>query len=283
MAEVLNALRPDRGTHAMSYDDQPLAPPTSPAPSVPRAFAAARQLLRANEGHRRAMETPLAIPGARFEHLMCCYENNRMHGDLKATEESCDQQAQNVQDLHHARGDEVVRLSCEAADLRKQLHEPEDVLTDPGRPAKQVVELDSLKLQGMAQRADLEKEKQRAREAQKEAVLHHAKLAVFRETNEQELRELRLHVLRRSGSRPSEETVREFQQQCEELHASASLLLAAFQQPALMPLPATAAIAAHPDVSSADSLEEFLAGLSARVRSLYVQLASVNSNVSPLA
>lgn len=251
------------------------------------------------------MPPRLAVPGARFEHLMCCYDNNRLQGDLKGADETCAQQDHDLMDLHHARSEDVAKLSHEAAALRRLLQQPEDLLCEEedfwGTSAPALERSEPGRGEA-AQRAELEAARQQAQQAQKEAAFARARLAIFRESCGQEMQQLLLHAAqrRRAGRAlpgaggmlafaamgvgsaaldpiawQEQQQVRELHKQCEGLQGPASLLLSAFQQPLLGPVPA---LGHGPgQARDAERLEEWLSALSGSVQDLCDQLSPPSS------
>jgi len=207
------------------------APATSLASSEvfllkPQVFCAARALLAAQGPRRRRRKKKkavIAIPGARLEHLMCCYENSRIQGDLNLSEDTAGQQREDLRDVNRARSNEVAQLSLETARLRRQLAQSADDEPDllceggggcdrlydgsAGRSANAEEEdlrrqiesetreghlrVEALQYELARQRDEAEEARKQVLEAQKWAAVQSAKLAVLRETHEQEVRELR--------------------------------------------------------------------------------------------
>eukprot|EP00971_Amphidinium_carterae_P206409 4096157-Amphidinium_carterae.2 len=195
----------------------------APAPP-PRPFLAARELMQERapprrrtkrvgenlltlQPRQRRSQKSLSIEGARLEHLVCCYNNDRFQGDLKVAEEHCEEQAKDLVDLHHIRGEEGVLLTQEARDLRKILGSVEDDILMCGGQAWSMLfpqmtashsGLDDTEedLQESRKQVDLSKielaaVRRRVKQAQRDAVLHQARLSVTREIREMEVHEVR--------------------------------------------------------------------------------------------
>jgi len=194
------------------------APPrrrTKRTGSSPQNLQSINQIVEALQPRprRRRSKKSLSIEGARLEHLVCCYNNDRFQGDLKVAEEHCEEQVKDLMELHRIRAEEVVLLSQEARDLRKMLGSAEDdILSSDATAWNLLFPPDKLAAGGTAvhsRRADVAEDLQasrkqvdlrkmelaavrhRVKEAQKEAVLHRAKLSVTREVREMEVHELR--------------------------------------------------------------------------------------------
>jgi len=180
---------------------------------------------------RRRGRKSLSIAGARLEHLVCCYNNDRYQNDLKVAEDHCEEQARDLQDLHRVRGEEVVMLSQEAQELRRLLAmSEEDVLCYNGKAwdfdcsagargekladAKENLagegdagsEIEALQKQVKLRQAELGSARRRLQEAHKDAVMHRARLSICREIREMEVHEFReLLASRAEEHRPDAE------------------------------------------------------------------------------
>jgi len=224
------ATGPETKSAASSPGSMPLAqakaalinPPVATGmPSGQRPFSAARELLAQRSkprkpGHRRK-KALTSIPGARLEHLMCFIDNNRLQNDLGTLTDLNDQQFWELSDVNRSRGEEVARLALDASSLKELMREPDDALLygcgccgsikssssdatiDENRKLQKILDsrrllIDELERQVENQSEDLNKARQRAEVAHKDAAMEEARLKVLMETHEQEVSELRRHL-----------------------------------------------------------------------------------------
>jgi len=188
-------------------------------PDPRRMFHAARELLaksgKDNPPGRRKRKKVTSIPGARLEHLMCFIDNNRLQKDMHTVVDVCDQQAWELLDINHSRGEDVVKLSLDAVAVKSMMQEPADDLlmgcgccgdiktaskksgqVDENRMLEETLSkrrllIDNLKNQVEAQGAELSKAREGAEEAQVIAASEDAKLNLLTETHREEVSEIR--------------------------------------------------------------------------------------------
>ncbi|CAK0857153.1 unnamed protein product [Prorocentrum cordatum] len=187
-------------------------PPAGATGQAPLAAPAARKGGARPAAGRRRKRVKTAVPGARLEHLMCHLSNLQLQTELGDLEDQLLQQEAEVEDLYHARSEEVMRLSHEASSLRRWLdpgglqHWSEGGSVDQewDRPDA-AAELAALRQRLRLQRAELQEVRRGALDADEEAASLALRLEVLRGVQEQELRELRLRLpqARRASEAPA--------------------------------------------------------------------------------
>lgn len=255
--------------------DAELAPAAPAAP--PRPFHAARQLLQRAGGPRRGRARAAsgggalprgkknphaeglitAVEGARLEHLMCFVGNTKMQEELKAMEQIINRQANDVHEINAARCSEVISLSREVAALRAKLLGDDmaaggDLLACSGPRAvrhlgwgSQAEEVAALQEELVRQERLFQEATRDVLEAEREAAILEARLAVAQEVHKQEMRELGeaenvgpIHSSGRaasSGSTEQCEGFAELRRVCEQLRHTGDRLLSTLQPLAVVP------------------------------------------------
>jgi len=210
------------GQQSVPADDVSSPVEAAAVPDPRRMFHAARELLaKSGKVHppgRRKRKKVTSIPGARLEHLMCFIDNNRLQKDMHTVVDVCDQQAWELLDINHSRGEDVVKLSLDAVAVKSMMQEPADDLlmgcgccgdiktvskesgqVDENRMLEETLSkrrllIDNLKNQVEAQGAELSKAREGAEEAQIIAASEDAKLNLLTETHREEVSEIRRHL-----------------------------------------------------------------------------------------
>merc|ERR1719443_1055917 len=178
-----------------------------PGIAGPRLYRMARDLVakRAVERHlRRKARNPKKPRKAAFEHLMCCVQNTELQENITKAEQQISRQSLELKNVNRARNEEVAQLSAEVSHLQQQLRQQDDLVEEGGEDASQElrvqlematararIETEDLRQQLITQRGEIESVRQAMLQAQREAAEYRAKLAVYRETHEQEMSELR--------------------------------------------------------------------------------------------
>jgi len=156
--------------------------------------------------------------GVNFEHLPCCVENEQLQDSISHAEQSIGRQSLELKNVTRARNEEVAQLSAEVSHLQEQLRQQDDLLEDGGpdtaqelrvqldmAAARARIEAEDIRQQLMCQRNEIEVVRQQTLQAQREAAEHRAKLAVYRETHDQEMAEMRRRLQPAGSSGPATE------------------------------------------------------------------------------
>mmetsp|Transcript_43734 Transcript_43734/g.126327 ORF Transcript_43734/g.126327 Transcript_43734/m.126327 type:complete len:392 (-) Transcript_43734:167-1342(-) len=278
----------------------------APPPAAGGSCGGAPRRRQAAGRRRRSAKT--SIPGAHLEHLMCFIGNSRLQNDLKVAEDMSAQQDQDVEEMHHARCQEVRALTFEAAALSLLGDGGGDLVACGGAARPRGAEGLPADFNGMIsgagayghavgnevvvleQQADLHNELRqeylkRVIEAREKTALLTARLAVLRESCGQEVKELRrqAQALAEQAEPATDSEVATRQRQgrevCRGLWRAGGRLLAALGQPPLDPQqpPAAASSLAWPAL--AERLQELASGLAVEVPSQAVSHLSTSASL----